>query len=134
MASPRARFWLWLPPLAACWADVAATLLGQGRRYWSGDYCQVTEWNPLARELLRLHPLAFVIAAAASCVLVAAAVMVLNWQLAVAIAFIVTFAHTVAAAAWAARSGIWGMVAAVGLLVLCERAVAISWKFAGEFT
>jgi len=128
VTSPRPRLWLCLSPVAACWADVTATLLGQGRRYWSGDYAHVTEWNPLARELLRLHPLAFVTAASVSCVLIAAAVMLLNHRLAVFIAFAVTFAHTVAAAAWAARSGTGGVVAAVGMLILCERAVAFSWK------
>ena len=122
------RLWLCLPPLAACAADVAATLIGQGARYWSGDFAHVTEWNPLARGLLRLHPLAFVAAAAGSCAVVAAMAVLLNRRLAVVIAFVVTFGHTVAAAAWAARAGPVGIGIAVAMLVGAERLVCLSWR------
>ena len=126
--SPRLR--LCLPPIAACWADVAATLLGQPVAYWCGDFAAVIEFNPLARLLLQAHPLAFVVAAAASCGLVAAAVVLLNRRLAVVLAFAVTFCHTVAAAAWAARAGAVGVVGAVAILIAAERLVALSWRSA----
>ena len=122
------RLWLCVPPIAACWADVAATLLGQGRGYWRGDYAAVTEFNPAARLLLQLHPLAFAAAAAASCALVAAVIVRANRRLAVVLAFAVTFCHTVAAAAWAARAGVVGMAGAVVLLVAAERLLAHSWR------
>ena len=118
---------LCVPPIAACAADVTATLLGQGRAYWRGDFSAVTEFNPLAWLLLQAHPLLFVAAAAASCGLVAAAVVLLNRRLALALAFAVTFCHTVAAAAWAARAGVVGVVGAVVILVAAERLVALSW-------
>jgi hypothetical protein len=128
MPRPIPRLWLCLPPFVACWADVAATFVGQGRRYWAGDYGRVTEWNPLARELLKLHPLAFVIAAAGSCALVAAAVLLLNRRLALAAAFVVTFCHAAAAAAWAARAGPAGVVVAAAMLVGAERLTELSWR------
>ena len=133
MFSLRPRLWLCVPPFAACWADVVATLIGQGRHYWSGDYAHVTEWNPLARELLRLHPLAFVAAAAASSVLVAAGILVLNRGLAVVLSFLVTFCHTAAAAAWGVRmEQPLGLAAAVALLLVTERLVATSWNRSGN--
>lgn len=115
------RLWLCVAPIAACWADVAATFLGQGRAYWRGDYAAATEFNPLARLLLQLHPLAFAAAAAGSCALVAGGVVLLNRQFALVLAFVVTFCHTVAAAAWAARAGPAGLAGAVVLLVAAER-------------
>ena len=122
------RLWLCLPPFVACWADVAATLVAQGPAYWSGEYSRVSEYNPLARELLRMHPLAFIAAAAGSCVLVAAAVLLLNHGLARVTAFVVTFCHATAAAAWAARDGPAGVGVALALLAAGERLVAISWR------
>jgi hypothetical protein len=89
------------------------------------------EFNPLARMLLHLHPIAFVLAAVASSALVAIAVFWVNRRLAVGIAFIVTFCHTVAAAAWAAREGWIGIVIALALLVTAERLIALSWRRAG---
>jgi hypothetical protein len=122
------RLWLCVPPVAACFADVAATLVGQSRGYWSGDRATVTEFNPLARVLLQFHPVAFVVAAFASSALVATAIFVVNRRLAVAIAFVVTFCHAAAAAAWAARGAFFGVSAAVALLVGAERLVALSWR------
>jgi len=81
--------------------------------------------------LLHLHPMAFVLAAVASSALVALPIFFVNRRLAVGIAFIVTFCHTVAAAAWAAREGWIGIVIALALLVVAERFVALSWRRAG---
>jgi hypothetical protein len=122
------RLWLCIPPLAACGADVVATLVGQGRRYWSGGYAHVTEWNPVARQLLRLHPLTFVAAASLACAFVVTGVVLLNRRLAVVLAFAVTFCHAAAAASWAARAGPAGVAVAVAMLVGAERLVALSWR------
>jgi hypothetical protein len=129
--APGQRLWLCIPPLAACFADVAATLSGQGRSYWIGDRTTVTEFNPLARLLLQQHPMAFVLAAVAASALVVTVIFLVNRRLAVAIAFIVTFCHAAAAAAWAARGGWVGVVVAVILLLAAERLVALTWRRAG---
>jgi hypothetical protein len=63
-----------------------------------------------------------------SCVLVAAVMLLFNRRLALAIAFVVTFRHSVAAAAWAARAGTRGVLVAMALLVVVERLVAVSWR------
>jgi hypothetical protein len=132
-SNPRrgARLWLCVPPTLACAADVAMTLAGQSRGYWSGNYREVAEFNPLARLLLERHPIAFVIAGCASCVLVGAAMFWLNLRLAMALGFIVTFGHLVAAAAWMARSGPVGIVAAIAALIAGERLITLSWRQTG---
>jgi hypothetical protein len=123
-----ARLWLCVPPTLACWADAAMTLLGQNSTYWGGSYQSVTEFNPVARFLLEQHPLAFVIAAVVSSVLVAAVVFGLNRGFAVATAFIVTFGHTVAAASWFARMGPAGVAGAVLALIAAERLMSVTWS------
>jgi hypothetical protein len=107
------------------------TLVGQSRGYWSGNYREVTEFNPLARLLLERHPVAFLLAGCASCVLVGTAIFWLNPRLALALAFIVTFGHIVAAAAWMVRSGPVGIVVAVAALIAGERLITLSWRRAG---
>ena len=97
------------------------TLLGQGGSYWSGDYEQVHEFNPLAKVLLQHHPLLFVLAAAVSCLLVVFVLLNVNSGIALVGSFVVTFCHTVAAAGWLLRFGVVGVVAAVLLLVMVER-------------
>ena len=91
----------------------------------------MVEFNPIARILLEVHPLAFVSAAVLSCALVSLAVFLVNRRLALVIAFAVTFGHAVAAAAWAARAGAGGVAFALMLLVATERAVELSWRRSG---
>ena len=120
------RAWLCLPPTLACGADVLMTLLGQRREYWGGDYQAVVEFNPAARLLLQVHPLAFGLAAAVSCALVALIVMRVNAGLAVFFSIVVTFCHAVAAASWLARLGVAGIGAAALLLLGVERATSLA--------
>ena len=91
----------------------------------------MTEFNPLARLLLQQHPMAFVLAAVASSALVVTVTFLVNRRLAEVIAFIVTFCHAAAAAAWASRGGWVGVAVAVMLLLAAERLVALSWRRAG---
>jgi hypothetical protein len=126
------RWWLVLPPTAACWADVTATLLGQGSGYWNCSFARVTEFNPLARILLALHPAAFVAAACVSTALVAAFIRYANRPLAQAASFVVTFCHAVAAACWLVRASPAGAVAALLLLIAFERLLTWSWNRASK--
>ena len=122
------RLWLYLPSSAACWADVAMTLVGQPARYWADEYAAVDEFNPLARILLAHHPATFAAAAVLAWAAVGAALLVVSRPLAMVIAFVVTFCHAVAAAGWLLKiAGLPGAVGAVLLLVATERLVALSW-------
>ena len=127
--------WLVLPPMAASVVDVTMTLVGQGSRYWSGDFGTVDEFNPLARLLLAWHPGAFVAAAGAWWVALLVALFRLNPRLSLAIAFIVTFLHGIAAAGWMVRLyEIPGAVVAVLFLIALERLLSRSWTNAGQLS
>ena len=54
------RLWLVAPPTVLWAADIALTLAGQSSAYWSGDYGQAQESNPLAFPLLASSPWVFV--------------------------------------------------------------------------
>lgn len=122
-----ARHRLLLPAVLACAADVAATLAGQGADYWSGRWAAVDEGNPAARLLLQVHPSLFLLAAVASCIVVAVAVYRLNDRLALVVSFLVTFGHAVAASGWLVRFGVAGVVSGVLLLIAFERLLSWSW-------
>jgi hypothetical protein len=128
----RGRWWLALPPAAACCADVTATLLGQGSGYWHCGFARVTEFNPLARALLALHPAAFVAAACVSTALVAASIRYANRPLALSASFVVTFCHAVAATCWLVRASPAGAVAGLLLLIAFERLLTWSWDRANK--
>jgi hypothetical protein len=127
----RERCWLCLPPLLLSVCDATLTLACQDAAYWRGDASAVREWNPVGRLLLTRHPLAFAAAAAAWSLAVGALILWWRSSLAVVLAFVVTFAHAVAAAAWLARGGLVGVAAAVVLLVLAEGLLSFSWRQAG---
>jgi hypothetical protein len=111
-----------LTPIFASGADVAMTLVGQPPNYWSGQFSDVDEFNPLARLLLSWHPGWFIAAALTWWLILILFLLRANAGLAVAIAHVVTFLHAMAAGAWMVRLfGMPGVVAAVALLVICER-------------
>jgi hypothetical protein len=119
-----------VPPVLACAADVAMTLRGQPAAYWGGGFGVTDEFNPAARLLLQFHPAAFVAAAVVSSLILVALAVVLSRTLAVALTFLVTFAHAVAAAAWLVRGGFTpaGVAGAVVMLLVTERLVDCSWR------
>ena len=129
--SLRQRAWLCLPPVLCCGCDVAATLLGQGPRYWSGDFRSAQEMNPVAGLLLAVHPAAFVGLALGWAA--AVAVLLLAWRspLAVAVGFAVTFGHAVGVALWLVTIGPLGYASAAFWLVAASRLTEFSWREAG---
>jgi hypothetical protein len=60
MNSLTQRMWLVTPPTVLWAADISLTLAGQSPAYWSGDYGQAHESNPLAYPLLASSPWLFV--------------------------------------------------------------------------
>jgi hypothetical protein len=98
------------------------TMLGQPAAYWAGDRSRATDFNPVARALLELHPLAFPVAALGGLILLCVVLMTWpNRRLAYVLAFVVTFAQAVAAAGWLVRYGLFGCIAAAALLLIVER-------------
>jgi len=53
--------WKYLGPAILALMDGGITLAGQTREYWS-DYQQTNEMSPIFAAVLRIHPLAFVLA------------------------------------------------------------------------
>jgi hypothetical protein len=95
----RDRIYLCLPPLVMVPLDLGLTLWGQPPEYWTGAYA-TNEGNPLAEQLLLIHPAAFLAAGVAWLALVVGSVTILPRPAALTISVAVSQAH-----AWAA--GIW---------------------------
>lgn len=109
------------------------TLRGQPAAYWAGGFRVTDEFNPAARVLLQLHPLAFVAAALVSALLIVLLTLSLSRALAVPLAFVVTFGHAFAAAAWMVHGGVTlaGALGALMTLLVAERLVAWSGRVTG---
>ncbi len=115
-------------PIACCLLDATLTLAGQPEAYWSGDRLMAMEANPLARVLLHLDPFAFVAGVAAALVLYTALLSLLPDNLARVLAFVIVFAHTIAAGSWLLHWGAMGYLSAVLLLVVASRVLAYGWQ------
>jgi hypothetical protein len=95
----RDRLYLWLPPLAMVPLDLGMTLWGQPPEYWGGAHT-LCEGNPLAAQLLLIHPAAFLAAGVAWLALVAGLVTVLPRPAALTLSVAVSQAHAWAAGSW----------------------------------
>jgi hypothetical protein len=107
------------------------TLAGQESAYWRGNYSAAHEANPLAYQLLVLHPGAFLFAALAWLFAFVALVFRSNPGFAVVTSFLVTLGHATAAATWLLQGGAAGWLCTVGVFVAAERLIAWSWAQAG---
>lgn len=95
----RERLYLWLPPLIMVPLDLSLTLWGQPPEYWGGAYT-TNEGNPLAEQLLLIHPAAFLAAGVAWLALVVGLVTVLPRPAALTASVAVSQAHAWAAGNW----------------------------------
>jgi hypothetical protein len=95
----RDRLYLYLPPLAMAPLDLVLTLWGQPPEYWAGAYT-LREGNPLAAQLLLIHPAAFLAAGVAWLALAAGLVTVLPRPAARTLSVAVSQAHAWAAGTW----------------------------------
>ena len=125
------RLWLFLPPVVLCVVDAALTLRGQPREYWSGDFSQALEFNPLGHVLLAHHPLTFAIGVAVYLAFFLMLVQLLSARLAIFIAFALSIGHAIGGAGWLMREGVVGCLLALGLIVAAERLVGLSWQRGG---
>jgi hypothetical protein len=122
------RVWLCVGPVFFCLLDAFMTLNGQPAAYWNGDYGQVNELNPIARVMLTLHPLAFVILVCVALMVACTLIILLRESLARPLAFVPHFGHTIGAASWMAIE--WGGTGwVVGVLLLCFSRLLLEWTW-----
>lgn len=125
------RCWLFLPPALLCVGDAALTLWGQSAEYWSGNFANVREFNPLGYALLAFHPLAFALGIAFYLGLLGIAMQFLARRWVVLLAFALSIGHAIGGAGWLAREGFVGCILALCFIVAAERMVGISWRKSG---
>jgi hypothetical protein len=123
---------LLVPAVAVLAIDVALTLGGQSSAYWSGNYAEAVEGNPLALPFLACGPQVFIALATAWGLLV---VLVLAWWRHWAsdcLALFFTFGHAIGGSSWLVRFGPWGWVAATVYLAATAEFTRWSWRRAGR--
>ena len=121
-----------LGPVIFSILDEVLTLLGQPAEYWSGNFDQVLEWNPLANWALCQDPTYFVIGSLFWAVIYCTSILCLPANAARVLAFLVQFGHTLGASSWLARMGPVGWVAAVALIAISRLVLDFTWKRAGK--
>lgn len=92
--------------------DVGFTLAGQPQDYWNGQYHSAIELNPIGHFFLVRHPYIFLSAALLWVLLLSTLIVCWNHPASAWIAIVVAIAHTLGAASWMMRYGIWGIVPA----------------------
>ncbi len=91
---------LCLPPLLFWALDNTLTLIGQSADYWAGNYSAANEASPTFNQLLKIHPIAFVLGDIAWAAVFVGIILLLPDTLALIISIAVTFGHAVGAATW----------------------------------
>ena len=125
------RLWLFLPAALLCVADAALTLRGHPHEYWSGNFSQALEFNPLGHVLLAYHPLAFAVGVAGYLIFFWTVVHLLPARWAVLLTFALSLGHAIGGAGWLVREGILGCVLALCFVFAAERVVGVSWRKSG---
>jgi hypothetical protein len=125
----RERRWWCVPATVFCAADGFITLCGHPPAYWSGDFSQVREGNPLAAWLLTVHPLAFAAAGVPYLLVVVGAILTAPRRWAAGVAIGVAVAHAFAVSLWCQALFREPLLpsAAVGLVLLALAALTL-WR------
>ncbi len=114
------RAWLCIGPAVLCVIDMTITLACQPSRYWQEGYRFVHDANPLARWLLRTHPLAFVGGNLLWILAFSAAILRLRFTTARIVALAILLAHAFGASTWLIREPYgWLWCFGVWLLARC---------------
>ena len=108
--------------------DVALTLAGQSHAYWSGDYHEAVEGNPLAYPILSRGPWLFAGLAAAWAILLGALVVRWSHWLPRWLAVGETVLHAIGGCTWLVGSGGWGWVIGIGYLAVAAEASWWCWR------
>ncbi|MDP6546557.1 MAG: hypothetical protein QGH60_21470 [Phycisphaerae bacterium] len=124
----RRRIPLCIPPLILCLIDQTITLIGQTPAYWSGDYSNAREGNPLFNWLLCRHPLAFEAGVLLWIAIFGCAILFLPRFVSKVVSVAVVLGHTWGAASWLCLIYAHGYWYAIGLCLLSGIAVNVSWE------
>jgi hypothetical protein len=122
------RLCLCLPPFLFALLDAGLTLHGQPHPYWSGDFSQPLELNPVGAWLLRQHPLTFALGVLCWALGVCTIIMILPARPAFWLAVLLALGHGVGVASWLLRLGPTGFPLALLFLLAAERLVRICWR------
>jgi len=118
-----------LPPALLNLCDNAATLAGQSKAYWAGDFSRVNEASPTFHHLLTIHPAAFIVGGLGLALLVAGLVMLLPDTLALTVSIAVTVGHTVGVATWLAWRFEFDYQIVNGLILLTAALLAVCIRY-----
>jgi hypothetical protein len=124
----RGHVWLCYGPAIFCILDCVLTLHGQPPSYWAGQFEQAVEFNPPFLWLLRLHPLAFSVGVLVWLLLASSFILWLPDGLSRGLAFVVQFAHTLAAASWLLQANSLGFLSAVALVAFSRLVMNVTWE------
>ena len=129
----RRKLLLCVPPLVLCAIDQTITLAGQSSSYWSGNYADANEVNPLFNWLLQQHPLAFEAGILAWILLFGAVIMVLPRRAAMAASIAIVLGHTWGTATWLCLKIHHGYWIALGLFLASAIVIVLTWeKYCGK--
>lgn len=118
------RVWLVALACALGLLDVSLTLLNQSTLYWSGDFSQVRELNPLGRFLLEWHPAAFGLLGLSLACSFAYMLWIIPWRWAYGLGMLLVLGHTIGVAGWLATNGPPGIALGCAAVVL----IRVLWK------
>ena len=128
----RRKLLLCIPPLALCLLGQTITLIGQTPRYWSGQYADANEGNPLFNWLLQQHPLAFEAGIAAWIVVFCTLILVLPRLAAMVVSIAVVLGHTWGTATWLCWKVQHGYWLALGLFLASAILIVWTWEISGR--
>lgn len=92
-----------IAPVGMALVDLVLTFHGQTGGYWAGDYAAVREGNPLARQLMEMHPVALLAAYLPYVALIALLVVRSRSGVGDAWALVFTVTHAFGASTWVLR-------------------------------
>jgi hypothetical protein len=98
------KLWLCLPIIVCNVLDKTVTLLGQPVEYWNSSYTIVNEWNPVARLLLTMHPLAYIISAIPELIIISILIILLPTRISKSLSIFYTIGSAKAFYNWMINS------------------------------
>ena len=129
MKLDKRKFWMCLSPLLAGLTDYALTIMGQGPKYWSGNYSAVREAAPHARWLLLHHPAMLIGAAALYILAYCAFIVLLPVRISKTLVIALVIGHCWGVATWFQYyfNGYWSCIL---YFILCAALIAYSFELA----
>lgn len=120
---------LCLPPLFLGTLDATLTLCGQSSAYWAGDYQQVNEMGGFLRQLLQIHPMAFIAFLCIEFALLSSFILLVTDSIALWISIASTFSSSFGASTWILYRFSWGYAACHGLFLLAALLLMLGIRY-----